>query len=102
MRDLLVFADALDGNIYHYQDKSGLEFNAVLHLRNGNYALIEIKLGGDKLIENGAENLITLCNRIDTEKMKHSSFLMILTATGNYAYRRKDGVYVVPIGCLRY
>lgn len=101
LRDLRVFADALDGNIYHYRDKSGLECDAVLHLRNGNYALIEIKLGGDKLIENGAENLITLCNRIDTEKMKHPSFLMILTATGNYAYRRKDGVYVVPIGCLR-
>lgn len=101
LRDLRVFADALDGNIFHYRDKSGLECDAVLHLRNGNYALIEIKLGGDKLIENGAENLITLCNRIDTEKMKHPSFLMILTATGNYAYRRKDGVYVVPIGCLR-
>lgn len=101
MRDLRVFADTLDGNIYHYRDKNGLECDAVLHLRNGSYALIEIKLGGDNLIESGAESLKTLSDRINTDKMKHPAFLMVLIATGKYAYRRKDGVYVVPIGCLK-
>lgn len=101
MRDLRVFADVLDGKVYHYRDKSGLECDAVMHLRNGAYGLIEIKLGGDKLIDEGAANLIALSNKIDTTKMKSPSFLMILIATGQYAYRREDGVYIVPIGCLR-
>lgn len=101
IRDLRVFADALDGKIYHYRDKSGLECDAVIHLRNGKIGLIEIKLGGDKLIEEGACNLKKLADKIDTDKMKKPSFLMVLIATGEYAYRRNDGVYVVPIGCLR-
>ena len=100
VRDLRVYADALDGNIYHYRDKSGLECDSVLHLRNGKYGLIEIKLGGDRLIEEGAASLKKLSNQIDTEKMKSPSFMMVLTATGQIAYRREDGVYVVPIGCL--
>ena len=101
VRDLRVYADALDGKVYHYRDKSGLECDAVVHLRNGSYGLIEVKLGGDKLIEEGVENLLTLSKKIDTTKMKKPSFLMVLTAVGKYAFRREDGVYVVPIGCLR-
>lgn len=101
VRDLRVFAQALDGLVYHYRDKSGLECDTVVHLRNGNYGLIEIKLGGDKLIEEGAENLKKLAAKIDTTKMKSPSFLMILTAVGAFSYRREDGVYVVPIGCLK-
>ncbi len=101
VRDLRVFADALDGQIYHFRDKNGLECDAVMHLRNGKYGLIEVKLGGDKLIEEGAKNLLTLAEKINTEKMSSPSFLMVLTATGNFAYRRKDGVCIVPIGCLK-
>ncbi len=101
VRDLRVFAQALDGSLYHYRDKNGLECDAVLHRRNGTYGLIEIKLGGDRLIEEGASNLISLAGKIDTTRMKNPSFMMVLTGTGAYAYRRKDGVYVVPIGCLK-
>lgn len=101
VRDLRVYAEIIDGEVYHYRDKSGLECDTVIHLRNGSFGLIEIKLGGDKLIEEGAENLKTFSNKIDTNKMKAPSFLMVLTGTGNFAYRRDDGVYVVPIGCLK-
>lgn len=101
VRDLRVFAQALDGSLYHYRDKNGLECDAVLHRRNGTYGLIEIKLGGDRLIEEGASNLISLAGKIDTTRMKNPSFMMVLTGMGAYAYRRKDGVYVVPIGCLK-
>ncbi len=101
VRDLRVFADALNGNVYHFRDKTDLECDAVVHLRNGAYGLIEIKLGGDRLIEEGAKNLKKLRDRIDTTKMKQPSFLMILVGVGQYAYRRQDGVYVVPIGCLK-
>lgn len=102
VRDLRVFTEALNGKVYHYRDKSGLECDAVVHLRNGQYGLIEIKLGGDSLIKEGAETLNELANQIDTTRMKSPAFKMILTATGEYAYRRpKDGIYVVPIGCLR-
>jgi predicted AAA+ superfamily ATPase len=102
VRDLRVYADALDGEVYHYRDKTGLECDTVLHLRNGQYGLIEIKLGGDELINDGASALKTLADKIDTTKMKKPSFLMVLTATGDFAYQRKeDGVFVIPIGCLR-
>lgn len=101
VRDLRVFADALNGEVYHYRDKDGLECDAVVHLRNGAYGLVEIKLGGDKLIEEGSVNLKALSEKIDTDKMKKPAFLMVLTGTGDYAYRRPDGVYVVPIGCLK-
>lgn len=101
VRDLRVFSDALDGQIYHFRDKNGLECDAVIHLRNGKYGLIEVKLGGDRLIEERAKNLLTLAGKINTEKMNEPSFLMVLTATGSFAYLRKDGVYVVPIGCLK-
>ncbi len=101
VRDLRVYADALDGTIYHYRDSNGLECDTVIHLRNGNYGLIEIKLGGEKNIEDGAKNLKSLASKIDTTKMKAPSFLMVLTGTSRYAIRREDGVYVVPIGCLK-
>lgn len=101
VRDLRVFADALHGCVYHYRDKTGLECDAVIHLRNGAYGLIEIKLGGDAAIEHGAETLKKLRNKIDTDKMKAPAFLMVLTGTSQYAFQREDGVYVVPLGCLR-
>ena len=101
VRDLRVFADAIDGEVYHFRDKSGLECDAVVHLRNGKYGLVEIKLGGDRLINEGAENLKKLAEKINTEKMNEPSFMMVLVGTGDYAYRRTDGVYVVPIGCLK-
>lgn len=101
VRDLRVFADSLDGSVYHYRDNTNLECDAVVHLRNGLYGLIEIKLGGDDLINEGAMNLLKLKDRIDTTKMKEPSFLMVLVGVGRYAYRREDGVLVVPIGCLR-
>lgn len=101
VRDLRVFADVLDGKLYHYRDSSGLECDTVLHRRNGTYALIEVKLGGEKLINEGIESLKALAATIDTTRMKNPSFMMVLTAVGPYAYRRPDGVFVVPIGCLK-
>jgi predicted AAA+ superfamily ATPase len=100
-RDLRVFADAMDGKVYHYRDSDNLECDAVVHLRNGSYGLIEIKLGGDRLIEDGVKTLLKLSDKIDTTKMKAPSFMAVLTAVGQYAFRRADGVYVVPIGCLK-
>ena len=101
VRDLRVYAEANNGDVFHYRDKSGLECDTVVHLRNGSYGLIEIKLGGDTLIAEGAANLNTLAEKIDTTKMKKPSFKMVLTAVGQYAYIRTDGVMVVPIGCLK-
>jgi len=101
IRDLRVYADALGGNVYHYRDKTGLECDAVIYLRNGSYGLIEIKLGGDNAIRHGADTLKALEKKIDTDRMKAPAFLMVLTAVGDYAYRREDGIYVVPVGCLR-
>lgn len=101
IRDLRVYAESINGKVYHYRDATDLECDAVIHLRNGSYGLIEIKLGGDKLIESGAKNLIKLQNKIDIDKMNKPSFLMVLTGTSKYAYKREDGVFVVPIGCLK-
>lgn len=101
IRDLRIFADSLGGEVYHYRDKDGQECDAVIHLRNGKYGLIEIKLGGEKLIEEGVKSLKAMKEKIDTDKMNAPSFLMVLTGTGDFAYCRKDGVYVVPIGCLK-
>lgn len=101
VRDLRVYADALDGMVYHYRDKNGLECDAVIHLRNGAYGLVEIKLGGAAAIEKGASTLMELASKIDTTKMKVPAFLMVLTAVGDYVYQRKDGIYVVPVGCLK-
>lgn len=101
VRDLRVYADALNGNLYHFRDSSGLECDAVLHRRNGEYGLIEIKLGGIDNIEKASDTLKRLRDKIDTDKMKAPSFLMVLIGVGQYAYRRQDGVFVVPIGCLK-
>ncbi|MBQ9189882.1 MAG: ATP-binding protein [Clostridia bacterium] len=101
VRDLRVYAEALDGTVAHFRNKAGLECDAVVHLRNGSYGLVEIKLGGDKLIEEGVATLKKLSGLIDTTQMKEPSFLMVLTGVGTYAYRREDGVYIVPIGCLK-
>lgn len=100
VRDLRIFADVLDGRLYHYRDSSGLECDTVLHRRNGTYALIEIKLGGEKAIEEAADSLKQLAATIDHTRMPQPAFLMVLTAVGPYAYRRPDGVFVVPITCL--
>lgn len=102
VRDLRVYTDAIGGTVYHYRDKNNLECDAVVHLDNGSYGLIEIKLGGKELIDDGAANLQSLADKIDTDKMKKPSFLMVLTGVGDYAYKRPDdGVLVVPIGCLK-
>lgn len=102
VRDLRIYADAIGGTVYHYRDKSNLECDAVVHLRNGSYGLVEIKLGGKDLIEEGAKTLKALAEKIDTTKMKQPSFMMVLTGIGDYAYQRpKDGVLVVPVGCLK-
>ena len=101
VRDLRVYSESLGGNVYHYRDKNGLECDAVIHLKNGEYGLIEIKLGGDKLIEEGANNLKKLRDSIDSNKMKEPSFMMVLCGVAPFAYRREDDVLVVPVGCLR-
>ena len=101
IRDLRVYSEALDGKVYHFRDKNGLECDAVTHLRDGRYGLVEIKLGGQRLIDEGAKTLHALSGKIDTGKMMHPSFMMVLTGTGAYAYRRKDGIWVVPVGCLK-
>lgn len=101
VRDLRVYAEKLNGSVYHYRDASGLECDTVVHLRNGHYGLAEIKLGGEKLIEEGVVNLKTLRDKIDTTKMPNPSFMMVIVGVGNYAYRREDGIYIVPITCLK-
>lgn len=101
VRDLRVYTENIGGNVMHYRDKSGLECDTVIHLKNGKYGLAEIKLGGQKLIDEGAQNLKALETKIDTTKMPSPSFMMVLVGTGEFAYRRDDGVYIVPIGCLR-
>lgn len=101
VRDLRVYAEALDGELYHYRDSSGLECDTVLHRRNGSYALLEVKIGGEKRINEGAANLLALAKNIDTNKMSAPSFMAVIIGVGKYAYQRKDGVYVIPIGCLK-
>lgn len=101
VRDLRVYAEYLGGEVLHYRDKSGLECDTVIHLRNGKYGLAEIKLGGQKLMEEGAVNLKRLADKIDTTKMPLPSFMMIVVGIGDFAYRREDGIYIVPIGCLK-
>lgn len=102
VRDLRVYADALDGGLYHYRDSNGLECDTVLHRRNGSYALLEVKLGGEESINAGAASMIELAGKIDTDKMPAPSFMAVIIGVGKYAYRRQDGVYVIPIGCLKY
>lgn len=101
VRDLRVYAETLRGEVLHYRDSNGLECDTVIHLPNGEYGLIEIKLGGKEKIEEGAANLNALAGIIDTNRMKTPSFMMVLVGVGQYAYQRKDGVFVVPISCLK-
>jgi len=101
IRDLRVYAESNKGEVYHYRDKSNLECDAVIHLKNGKYGLVEIKLGGTDLIEEAADKLIELEKKIDIKKMNAPSFKMIVIGVGEYAYRRKDSIYLVPIGCLK-
>ena len=98
IRDLRIYADRLKGKVKHYRDSSGLEVDAFITLRNGDWALIEIKLGSQELIDEGAHNLLKLVDSLDP-KSKKPSFLMVLTGT-NTAYLRDDGVWVVPLACL--
>ncbi|MCQ2132736.1 MAG: DUF4143 domain-containing protein [Bacteroidaceae bacterium] len=101
VRDLRVYAEALDGELYHYRDSNRLECDTVLHRRNGSYALMEVKLGGEQNIEDGAKSMLSLAVNIDTDKMPAPSFMAVIVGVGQYAYQRKDGVYVIPIGCLK-
>jgi predicted AAA+ superfamily ATPase len=98
-RDIRIYAQAIDGDVFHYRDKSGLEADLIVRLRDGRWAAIEVKLG-TKQIEEAAKNLLTLKSKINEESMGKESFLMILTG-GQYAYQRKDGIWIVPIGCLK-
>ena len=98
-RDVRIYAQAIDGDVFHYRDKSGLEADIIIRLRSGKWAAVEVKLG-NREIEEAAKNLVALKARIDEEKMGEASFLMIITG-GPFAYRRNDGIWVVPIGCLR-
>ena len=98
-RDLRIYAEAIDGQVFHYRDASGLEADAVIALNDGRWAAVEVKLGS-KEIEDAAVHLLELKNKVNTEKMREPSFLMILTVS-EIAYRREDGVYVVPLGCLK-
>ena len=98
-RDLRVYAEANDGKVYHYRDKSGLEADMIIQLADGRWAAIEVKMG-NKQIEEASVNLRKLKDKVNAEKMGEPAFLMVITA-GEYAYRRKDGVLVVPIGCLK-
>jgi len=99
LRDLRVYAQALDGEVSHYRDKSGLEADAVVHLKDGRWGAVEVKMGARET-ETAAENLKTFRGKINLEKMTPPSFLMVLTGTG-LAYRRRDGVSIVPISCLK-
>ena len=102
IRDLRCYAEALDGTVYHYHDASGLECDAIVHLRNGSYGLIEIKLGGERLVEEGVKTLEALSAKIDSTRMRSPSFRMVVVANGDYAYRRKDdGVIVCPISSIK-
>lgn len=101
VRDLRIYADSIGGNVYHYRDKNDLECDAVIHLRNGRYGLIEIKLGGEEAIKEAAKSLKKVYEKIDTDKMKEPSFMMIVIGVGDFAYKREDGIYIVPIGCLK-
>lgn len=98
-RDLRIYAEAIDGQVFHYRDGSGLEADAVIALNDGRWAAVDVKLG-PKEIEDAAVHLLELKNKVNTEKMREPSFLMILTGS-EIAYRREDGVYVVPLGCLK-
>ena len=99
IRDLRIYADSLDGSVYHYRDQLNFEVDAIIQLKDERWAAIEIKMGAGE-IEKAAENLIKFRENIDIAKTPDPSFLMVLTGT-KYAFQMKNGVCVVPIGCLR-
>ena len=99
VKELRVYAETLDGEIKHFRNKNGLECDAIIYLDNGNYALVEVKLGSIEGVENGAKTLNKIVDNLD-DSMKKPAFCMIITATG-MCYRRKDGIYVVPINMLK-
>lgn len=101
VRDFRVYAESLDGDIYHYRDNLGNECDIVIHLRDGKYALLEVKLGGERLIEEGVSALKKVYGKIDTDKMGEPSFMAVVTGTGRYAYRREDGIFILPLGSLK-
>jgi len=101
VRDLRVYSEAIGGEVFHYRDKTGLECDTVVHLRKGKYGLVEIKLGGSKLIEEGVKNLKSLHDKIDSTRMNDPAFMAIIVGIGEYAYRRDDGIYIIPISCLK-
>ena len=100
IRDLRIYTEALDGKVYHYRDSNDLECDAVIHLRNGSYGLVEVKLGGQDLIDAGINTLNKLSDKLDTTRMKAPAFKMVLVGVGRYAYKNKD-VFIVPVGCLK-
>lgn len=100
IKELSIYASYLGGEIRHYRDGNGLECDAVMHLENGKYALIEIKLGGESLINEGSSNLLSLRRKIINDKQHEPEFIMIITATGN-AYTTQDGIHIVPINMLK-
>lgn len=101
IRDLRVYAEAMEGNVLHFRDSNGLECDAVVHLRDGRYGLIEVKLGGENKIEEGAASLTKLHDTLDYSRMNKPSFMMVVVGAGQYAYKRKDGILVVPLACLK-
>jgi predicted AAA+ superfamily ATPase len=101
VRDLRVYADAINAKVYHYRDKDELECDAIIERRDGSYGLVEIKIGGDYAIREAQNTLNTLSKKIDTDKVGKPQFRMILTAVGDYAMQLEDGCIVVPIGCLK-
>jgi hypothetical protein len=102
VRDLRVYADAIDAKVYHYRDKDELECDAIIERRDGSYGLVEIKLGGDYAVSEAQITLNALAKKINTDKVGKPSFRMVLTAIGKYALRLEDGTLVVPIGCLKH
>ena len=100
VRDLRVYSEVSGGYVEHYHDKTGLECDAVIHMRNGDFGLVEIKLGGETLIEEGIKTLQKLSLLIDGKLNRKPMFKMVLTAVGDYAYQRPDGIIVCPISAL--
>lgn len=102
MRDLRVYASMYDGRVSHYRDSNGLECDAVVHLKNGEYGLVQMKLGGsEEEIDDAAKRMKAFADIVDEEREKKPAFMMVLVGVEKYAYRREDGVYVVPVGCLK-
>jgi len=99
IRDLRIYADSLNGNVYHFRDAKGVEVDAIIQMQDGRWGAVEVKMGAGE-IETAAENLIKFKTNIDTETMQEPSFLMVLTGT-EYAFQMKNGVWVIPLGCLK-